>query len=230
MNGKQIRFMFDEMDRQEENIFELEESDDNENAFLEINDHDSESEQSEAEYKSFIWCGLDYVEKDEKIKCKIHVPSKTKRTKNCNIVTQRPGVKQFARYTKTISEAWELFFPYKVIEKIVKYKNNQLVGIGQKYGIHRDVKQTDCTEIRAMIGFMYLAGINKSSKQSLDDLWRSDGYGIGYFRLTMCLCRCCLLSRALRFNNKTTRLVRQSDRLAPITYLFDSFVECPKSW
>lgn len=36
--------------------------------FLESNDHNSESEQSEAEYESFVWSGSDYVGKDGKTK------------------------------------------------------------------------------------------------------------------------------------------------------------------
>lgn len=46
----------------------LEKNDDNESDFLESNNHDSESEQLETEYESFVWGEPDYVEKDRQTK------------------------------------------------------------------------------------------------------------------------------------------------------------------
>lgn len=48
------------------------------------------------------------------------------------------------------------------------------------------MKETTSTELDALIGLLYLAGLNKSS---LKDLWRTDGTGVDIFRTTMSLQR-----------------------------------------
>ena len=75
---------------------------------------------------------------------------------------------------------------------------------------------TDCEEIRALIGLLYIAGVLKSSHENVEDLWATDNTAPEIFRLFMSYKRFYLLLRALRFDDATTRNARKAvDKLAP---------------
>ncbi|KAL4120052.1 hypothetical protein QTP88_012797 [Uroleucon formosanum] len=68
-------------------------------------------------------------------------------------------------------------------------------------------------------------GVHQSSHVNIKDLWAMDGTGIEYFRLSMSMNCFYLLLRAIRFDDITTRAMRQSvDNLAPIRSFFEDFV------
>ncbi|KAF2899854.1 hypothetical protein ILUMI_06333 [Ignelater luminosus] len=66
-------------------------------------------------------------------------------------------------------------------------------------------------------GLLYLAGVYKSNRQCLEELWGQDGNGIEKFDLVMSIKRFKILIRCLRFNDRITRRERKAlHHLAPI--------------
>jgi hypothetical protein len=69
-----------------------------------------------------------------------------------------------------------------------------------------------------------MAGVFKSSRQNLDDLWSNNKTGVEIFRSTMILQRFRFLLQCLRFGDRTTRAARSEvDKLALIRQFFPIF-------
>lgn len=62
------------------------------------------------------------------------------------------------------------------------------------------MQETTLSELKALIGLMYLAGVTKSNRQNLKDLWRTDGTGVDIFRTTMSLQRFQFLQNNMCFD------------------------------
>lgn len=75
-----------------------------------------------------------------------------------------PQVKRLAQNANSIGESWSLFFPDSVLERIVPNTNIYLDRIRPKFDRSRDLKSTNLTEIKALIGLLYLAGVHQSSR------------------------------------------------------------------
>ncbi|KAJ8930578.1 hypothetical protein NQ314_016604, partial [Rhamnusium bicolor] len=69
-------------------------------------------------------------------------------------------------------------------------------------------------------------------RQNLEDLWASDRTGVDIFRATMALKRFQFLLTCLRFDDRASRRDSRSlDKLAPISVVFDRFVDhCLQSY
>lgn len=81
-------------------------------------------------------------------------------------------------------------------------------------------------EMKAMFGLLFLAGLFRSGKQNLIDLWDNDGTGIEIFRNTMTRQIFSFLVNNLRFDDASTRIARAAiDRLAPVRNVFEIFVK-----
>lgn len=81
-------------------------------------------------------------------------------------------------------------------------------------------------DLKSFIGFLYIAGLKRSNRQNLNDLWRTDGTGVEIFWTTMSLQRIYFLQNCLRFDDKNTRDQRKkTDNLATIRDIFDNSVE-----
>nr|CAH7768633.1 unnamed protein product [Callosobruchus chinensis] len=66
----------------------------------------------------------------------------------------------------------------------------------------------------------------QSNFQNLEDLWQTDGTGIGIFRATMSLQRFRFLLRCLRFDDLNTRGKRIIlDKFALFRFFFEAFVQ-----
>ena len=80
-------------------------------------------------------------------------------------------------------------------------------------------------EIKAAVGLLILSGVMCSRRESMEQLW-SERYGRPLFRATMALKRFKVFLVCARFDDKVSRLERQAnDKLAPIRFLFDNFVQ-----
>lgn len=155
-----------------------------------------------------------------------HVPNQRVRTRADNIITHLPGVKQCAKNAKSVLDCWHLFFDRQIIEDIVRWTNVKIQQKSIAYQNKSIVKATNECEIEAFIGLLYLAGMFRSNRQNLRDLWQTDGTGIDIFRNTMSINRFQFLMACLRFDNIENRKERiKIDKLAPVRGILDKFIE-----
>lgn len=79
-------------------------------------------------------------------------------------------------------------------------------------------------ELKAFIGLLLLAGVNRSHMEQLRELWSPQG-GRPIFCATMSLNRFKALLRYLRFDNKNTRAARREhDKLAAFRDIWEMFI------
>lgn len=151
------------------------------------------------------------------------------RTRAENIITQLPGVTQGAKFATSELECWGLFFSNEMLQNILRYTNVRIkrkIEACEDLSKHTYMKECSMEEFRAFLGLLYIAGLNRSGRQNLSDLWASDGTGVEVFRLVMSQQRFHFIQSCLCFDDDTTREQRkQLDNLAPIRELFEAFVE-----
>lgn len=112
-----------------------------------------------------------------------------------------------------------------MLSLMVRYTNIYISSIAANYVRERDASPTNISEIQALLGLLFYAGVLKSNRLNTEELWRSDGTGVEIFRLTMSIKRFKFLLKCIRFDDKITRTERKNiDKLAPIRELFDNFV------
>lgn len=197
----------------EDNVEEREEGSETEQ---EVSDEDEEN----IEENSNFYLGKDKITKWYKKPRRSRV-----RRRPYNIITHLPGVIGEAKSAKTPVECWNFLFTDDILNDIVKYTNQYINTIKASFSRERDAKHTDMIEIRAFIGLLYLAGVYKANRLSLEELWGTDDDGIAKFGLVMNIKRFKFLIRCLRFDDRETRSARKEiDRLAPIRDVFTKFV------
>ena len=186
----------------------------------------TEGENEPESESNFFWG------KDKTSKWAKNPPKRTVRKRAHNIITHLPGVIGNARNAKTAVDCWNNLFTDDILNTIVRYTNQYIESIKPKFSRERDITSTDVIEVRAFIGLLYLAGALRGNRQSLEELWGTDGDGVEKFSLVMNIKRFKTLIRCLRFDDLTTRVERKKiDRLAPIREVFEKFVEnCQKSY
>lgn len=145
------------------------------------------------------------------------------RTRLHNIVLRIPGPKGAAKQAKTEFECLTCFIDDNFITKITQYTNIYISQVRDKFRRVRDARDTDEKEIKALIGILYLAGLLKSGRQNISQMWdNSKGTGVEAIYLTMSKSRFQFLMRCLRFDDITDRAQRRKlDKLAPIREIFD---------
>lgn len=145
--------------------------------------------------------------------------------RDTRIGVRLPSPKGPAKNTKTPYETWKLFFPDEFVDEVVRFTNIWIERNRQNYVRARDVRDTDRTEMHAVFGLLFLAGMLRSSHTNLEDLWAVDGLGIEYFHCTMSIKRFKFLLRAMRFDDIRSRNRRKAqDKLAAIRDLLEQFV------
>ena len=82
---------------------------------------------------------------------------------------------------KTILDVQKLFFPDSVLDKIVNYINIFIRTQVPKFSKERDSEETSNSELKAVLGLLYTAGVLRSSNQNLIDIWNDDGTGVDAF-------------------------------------------------
>ncbi|XP_071563491.1 piggyBac transposable element-derived protein 4-like [Temnothorax nylanderi] len=138
-----------------------------------------------------------------------------------------------ARRASTPLQMWSLLFPDSLIEKIVRHTNEEIRRYRDSLEIDDDRDRTysevGIVEIKAYIGLLYFSGLQKTSHTNLEDLWNPE-YGSIMYRSTMSRNRFSVISRNLRFDDKTTRAERrETDKFAPIRELWEQFISnCTK--
>ena len=88
------------------------------------------------------------------------------------------------------------------------------------------MQKTSKEEICALIGLLYLAGIYKSGRQNIYDLWSRDGTGVELFHTVMSVSKFRFLQYHIIFDDKSTRNERpKSDKLAPMREVFQMLIK-----
>lgn len=149
------------------------------------------------------------------------------RTRSENILRNTPGVNLQARDSKSALECFNLFINETMLLEIVTHTNARIRTTRHGLSCSNEYSYSEITlcELRAAIGLTYLAGLYKSGRQNLQDLWCNDGTEIAIFPMTMSLRRFVFIINHLRFDDSSTREERQSlDKLAPFRKLFEDFI------
>lgn len=107
-------------------------------------------------------------------------------------------------------EVWRLFITREMVEKIVEHTNAKLANMRLKLD-NQDLcyKDTDPDELDALLGLLLFCSIFKSSREPLSSLFSTSTSGRPIFRAIMTEKRCCVLLRALRFDDSATRDERE---------------------
>lgn len=167
-----------------------------------------------------------FLGKDKCTRWRKTASSQRVKRKPHNIFTHIPGVKGPAKEAKTPYQSWSYFITDDMLDIIVQWTNQYIESVRPKFQRERDAKLTDKTEIKAVIGLLFLAGVVRSNRQSLEELWGTDGTGIEMFRVVMNIKRFKFLLRCMRFDDKSTRDTRRkTDKLAPVREVFTLFNE-----
>ncbi|CAK1598455.1 unnamed protein product [Parnassius mnemosyne] len=175
---------------------------------------------------------------------------RSSRTPQRNIIFHAPGNKTLAKFTTSALDSWKLFFTDEILHMIVTYTNLEISEQRKKYKSDRPiasqndddddnsvptsirpsfVRDVTVTELKALFGLYYLAGVLKINHLSVKQIFDKNT-GINYFRSTMSEKRFEFLTNCLRFDDRPTRAERrQHSKLAPIKELFDHIVETSKS-
>ncbi|XP_013198532.2 piggyBac transposable element-derived protein 4 [Amyelois transitella] len=170
---------------------------------------------------------------------------RSSRTPQRNIIFHPPGNKGPARFITSALESWQLFLTNEVLESLVSNTNQEISEQRKKYKSDRPtepeendfvpsstrpsfVRDTSITELKALFGLYYLAGVLKINHLTVKEIFDKNT-GISYFRSTMSEKRFEFLTNCLRFDDRLTRAERrQQSKLAPIKELFDHIVETSK--
>jgi hypothetical protein len=74
-----------------------------------------------------------------------------------------------------------------MLEIVVENMNKYIDTVSVNYSEHDKykVKRTTLSKIKTCVGLLYMAGVFKSNRQNLDDLWAIDETGMEIFRSTM---------------------------------------------
>lgn len=201
---------------------------------VEERDADTETEQEgEADENNDTAAGTSYfLGKDKITKWKRNPPPRSVRRGPHNIIIHLPGVKGQAIAAKSAVDCWNCLFTEEILDIVVRYTNQYIETLRNTFSRERDINPTDVIEIKAFIGLLYLAGSYRGNRQSLEELWGTDGDGIEKFGLVMNIKRFKTLIRCFRFDDRNTREERKKiDRLAPVRDIFTKFVQnCQKSY
>ncbi|CAH1955162.1 unnamed protein product [Acanthoscelides obtectus] len=108
------------------------------------------------------------------------------KTRAENIISHLPGVKTDFKNIKEPLQIWKCFFTEQMLSDIVKYTNDKLNEKAKNHSrpdTQHLTKHTTLEELQAFLGLLYVAGVLKSARQNLDELWSTDGLGVDIFRL-----------------------------------------------
>lgn len=130
------------------------------------------------------------------------------------------------RVTKGLTESaiFDLIFTPRMMDQILIETNDKAARAytlwnRQNAAAPKTWKKLTTIEMRAFIGLLFMAGVHKSSDESVDVLWSTDS--LCFFRAAMPLKRFRAILRFIRFDSERTRLARlATDKAAPISDLW----------
>ncbi|XP_060804330.1 piggyBac transposable element-derived protein 4-like [Amyelois transitella] len=142
-----------------------------------------------------------------------------------NIVHVRPGPIRSCKNELDPLQCFSFFMTNDMIDIIVTHTNAEIEMKSQKYkNIKATQRPTDADEIRALIGVLTLSAAMKDNNLPSRELFDVTFCGNRY-RSTMSCDRFEFLINCLRFDDKSTRLVRKlADVFAPFRDLWNLFI------
>ena len=97
-----------------------------------------------------------------------------------------------------------------MLTTIVENTNKQIHSESTNFSRERDTKATEILDMQDLLGLLYLAGVLKSNRLNLKDVYDMNETGVEIFRLTMSMSRMLFLFlRNLRFVDAETRNERK---------------------
>lgn len=117
-----------------------------------------------------------------------------------------------------------LLITREIIDIIVQHTNEEIdrnvVSVQQSQNYHC---KTNALEMKAVLGLMYLSGVQKSAHLNPEELY-SNRFGHSLFQTALSLRHFQFLLSCLRFDNKNTRNEQSaSDKFAPIREIWELF-------
>jgi len=155
-----------------------------------------------------------------------HVSPTSSRTKAVNIVTGKQGTTAAAYQITCFTDALKLFITDEMVDEILKFSNAE----GKRRVLEKGLTEENWSsitreEIDALIGLLYLMGTMQLNTVSIRKIWSSSPIAQPIFRAAMSRNRFSDILHVLRFDDKSTRMLRrQSDKFAPIRDIWQSFV------
>lgn len=130
-----------------------------------------------------------------------------------------------ARNCKTLLECFNLFITKQMLEDIVLFTNIHIRAHKGNFLRERDTKETDLTEIEALVGLLVMAGLKKMHHLNIHEMWVDDGTAPDIFRATMSKTRFFFLLRNIRFDDMQTRAeCAKTDNMAAMRNMLETFV------
>ncbi|XP_052889460.1 uncharacterized protein LOC128297800 [Anopheles moucheti] len=136
-----------------------------------------------------------------------------------------------AKSAKGFADCLSLFLDADVIAMITEYTNEQIKIEQPNYSRERDANLTDETEIRALLGILFIAGTVRDGRENIEYLFDTKmGTGLEAVYLTMSSLRYHFLIRNIRFDDPAAALEEtEGDKLAPIRAVYERIVSnCQK--
>jgi hypothetical protein len=75
-----------------------------------------------------------------------------------NVLTHLPGVIGNPKSAKTAVDCWNNLFTDEILDNTVRYTNQYIQSIKDRFTRERDVKTTNVVEIKVFVKLLYLAG------------------------------------------------------------------------
>lgn len=152
-------------------------------------------------------------------------PQRRGRPLQRNLVSHLPGARGPAKDVTTPLESWEILITDNILSEVLHRTNEEIRRKRQSAG-NPQTYHHDCTieELRALLGLLYLAGVQRNNHRHTHELWSYE-FGSSVYRATMNENRFLFLGTCLRFDDKTTRPQRkESDNMAAVRDIWDMFV------
>lgn len=121
-----------------------------------------------------------------------------------NILTLRnTGPKKCTKDCNTIKELFQLLFSEEMVRGIVRETNRKAPALIKDF---KTEEKFTTAEMFAFLGLLIQAGVTKSSRENIKDLWENTSQPL--YRATLARDRMIKLLRCIRFDNGATRKER----------------------
>lgn len=154
-------------------------------------------------------------------------PPRLSKRRAHNKVNAKPGLTNTSKDITSIREAFDLFMPRSMMDKICEETNRHCQRLLE--GTNKNIPPITSNELYAFVGILLAAGKCHGRKLPLEELWTCDiPYRQPFFTAAMARDRFRYLLSNIRFDDRQTRderIEQTQDKLAAIRTIFDQFSE-----